>query len=194
MNATDCAFLPLAGQGSLLWSTAALLSEAATRHTRLLKRKLVTTNNSVPQAHPSHVKSTETTLSGHGAPGQCSFRGTRWGREEAGFVKHLVQRGLQTHGQEGALCQRRESCWGRSHVPGGTALALAQGHKRERSIAYLSADAGQPRTLGQGPVVVKGPGAKEVTNPAELQAMEAGSKHCLGDSGSPTPGEASSYQ
>lgn len=64
MNATDCAFLPLAGQGSLLWSTAALLSEAATRHTWLLKRKLVTTNNSVPQAHPSHVKSTETTCRG----------------------------------------------------------------------------------------------------------------------------------
>lgn len=52
---------------------------------------------------------------------------------------------------------------------------------------YLTADAG-----GRG--AVKGPGAKKATDSAELLATEAGGKRCWGDSGSPAPGEAASYQ
>lgn len=44
-----------------------------------------------------------------------------------------------------------------------------------------------------GQVVVKGPSAKKATDSAELSAVEAGSKRCLGDGSSAAPGEAASY-
>lgn len=66
--------------------------------------------------------------------------------------------------------------------------------EKGKITVYPSADAGQPhcpQTSGQGGgLVIKGAGTRNARVDRALGAKEAGSKRCLGDSGSPAPGEA----
>ena len=113
---------PLQGRGPC--SGSRLL--CSMRHTWLLTCKLVTTY-SVPQLCSPHVKSTESPLQDTELRGQWSSRGMKQGREEVGFVRHLAQSWLQTHGQEGALCRKLgkepHSCRNCSSLCGGTQTA-----------------------------------------------------------------------